>query len=95
VYPYLVVQGYLKIVISFYQILSTFPITFFQLDWSSSNDDVMENSKWSRVEIFSIPDFSCILQVQPCLQRPPVSLPPNNVVTPLPPRSARRRISGR
>lgn len=56
------ITGYVKIVIGFYQILSTFPVTFFHLNWTSTNDDVLQNSKWSRVEIFSIPDFACLLQ---------------------------------
>jgi len=54
--------GYGKIVIGFYQILSTLPVTFHHLDWTSSNDDIMDGSQVSRLDILSLPSMACLMR---------------------------------
>jgi len=54
--------GYGKIVIGFYQILSTLPLTFYKLDWTQSNDDVMDGSQVSRLDFLSLPSMACLMR---------------------------------
>jgi len=53
--------GYVKIIVGFYQILSTFPVTFTRLEWGEQNEETMEVSQWSRLDLLSIPDIVCLM----------------------------------